>query len=168
MASVNNIYYTADGPPVMRYQKTVTHSLSGWRIDPQTGKQVDFILESAPLSTGYKYEDLGKQLFNYEHDVVELYSEKEVQFFRKRNKPLFEKGLLQEYDGEPEAPDFANMMSDVEVTKIACLPAAKLTAKLTEITSEITVHRILTTAEEIGRPAKIINQIRERLTTLER
>ena len=165
--STNNIYYNVDTVPVMRYRKTVAHSLSGWRIDPITGKQVDFILTSAPLPRDYKYEDLPKMTFKYEYDVVELYSDKEVNLFRRLNRTLFENGLLQEYEGEPEATDFSNMMSDADVIKIAVLPPIKLQKRLTEITSDVTLHRILAMAQEIGRPAKVITTIEQRQKELQ-
>lgn len=169
MSSTRNIYLS-DTPPVMRYMRPmkVAHTITGWRIDPNTGRQIEFILESSPVGPDTSYEDLTKRTFNYDTDVVELYSDKEVRFFSQRNRYLFENGLLQEFDGEPEEVDMSNMMSDIEITKIAVLPFSKLVLRLEEITSAVTMRRIFDIAEEIGRPAKILNQMKAKLAELEK
>jgi len=166
--SKNNIFIT-DKEPVKRYMKAmpITYTITGWRLDPETGKKIDFLLSCPGLPLTAKYEDLTKRTFSYDDDVVELYSDKEVRMFVQMNKYLFQKGLIQEFEGEPDEVDTSNVLSDKEVMAIALMTPAKLTARLEEIDSEITVKRILATAEEIGRPAKVLALLRGKLSTLE-
>jgi len=170
VSSKNNIYSTAENQPVMKYFKplNIAYIITGWRLDPETNKRVYFILESAPVPANTKYEDLTKRTFSYEDDVIELYSEREVRFFRQQNKYLFERGLLQEFEGEPEEIDTSNMLSDPEVVKIALLPQAKLSERLQDITSPITLSRIYNMMLEIGRPAKITSFVKAKLEVLEK
>lgn len=43
--SKNNIYIT-DKEPVKKYMKplAIAYTITGWRLDPETGKRVDFLL----------------------------------------------------------------------------------------------------------------------------
>jgi hypothetical protein len=154
MQSLNNIF-VAVGEPVRCYVKTVDYPITGWRIDPDTGKQVEFILSNPGAE------------FDYDSDVLELYSEKDVRFLQQRNRYLFEKGLLKEFQGEPEPVDMTNSLTDTEVAEIATIRLPNvMKPRLASITSDVSIRRILAHAKEIGRPAKVIELIETRLKEL--
>lgn len=90
--SFNNIYLElVDVEPYSRYQKNVPSAVSGWRLNPKDlSHRVEFLLAS-PSSK-----------FNYQSDVIELYSEKEDRYFRMANSVLFDMAYLIPYveDGD--------------------------------------------------------------------
>lgn len=153
---MNNIF-VAQGEPIKRFVKTVEHPITGWRLDPDTGKQVEFIL-STPTAD-----------FDYDTAVLEFYSDKDFGFFKQRNRYLIQAGLVKEYVGEAEPVDTTNLLSDEEIYKIATISQPfTLTKRLNELTSPHTVKRILAVAEEVGRPAKTIAMIKARAEELEK
>lgn len=156
MQAANNIFLTA-GDPVKKYATTVAHPITGWRLDPDTGRQIEFVLTSP-----------SKDEFSYEHEVIELYGDKEVKFFIQRNKYLIESGLVKEFTGTTDEVDTTNLLSDEEVMQIATIrQQPELKERLAGMTSKITVQRVLNIAKEIGRPAKIIALIESRLAELD-
>lgn len=156
MQSMNNIF-VAQGEPYKRVIKTVDHPITGWRIDPDTGKQVEFIL-STPSPD-----------FDYDTDVLEFYTEKDWKFFQQRNKYLIVQGLVKEFQGEPEVVDTTNLLTDDDIYKIATTSQVMtLNKRLQELTSALTVRRVLAVAEEVGRPAKTLALIKTRAEELEK
>lgn len=154
MQSMNNIF-VAQGEPVQRYVKTVEHPITGWRLDPDTGKQVEFIL-STPT-----------EAFDYDAAVLEFYSDKDWKFFIQKNRYLIEQGLVKKFEGAPEPVDTTNLLTDEEIFKIATTSQIlTLKKKLQEITSSLTVKRVLVVAEEVGRPAKTLAEIQARVDEL--
>lgn len=154
MNTLNHQFLTA-GEPHRRFTKTVEHPITGWRLDPDSGRQIEFILTSPT------------QEFAYDREVLEVYSEREYKFLVQRNRYLFERGLLKEYTGEAEEVDMSNTLTDDEVFALASTRlTSDLHAKLRDITSAVTVRRVLLTAKEIGRPAKVVAAIEQRLGEL--
>ncbi len=155
MATVNNIYVTA-GEPIMRYLRIPKHGITGWRLDPDD-RDRKIIFELTPTD----------DTFMYERDVVEVYTDKELKFFKQANKYLFQQGFLTEYIGEPEPIDTSNMLTDAQVLEIASERSVKrIEAKLKELTSLVSVQRIYDTATEIGRPSKTLEIMKARLDEL--
>lgn len=156
MQSMNN-QFVAAGDPIKRFVKTVDHPITGWRIDPETGKQVEFIL-STPTEN-----------FDYDTAVLEFYSEKDWKYFQQKNKYLIAAGLVKEYTSAPEEVDTTNLLTDEEVYKIATTTQFHvMTKRLEELTSPQTVKRVLAVAEEVGRPAKTLAYIKARAEELEK
>ena len=152
MPSINNIFLMSVEEPVRRYQKTIRSQVGGLRMDTE-GKVVAFILKSSPTGS-----------FDYEYDVLEVYSDREDRYIRQANRKLFESGMLKEYVGEMPALDTTNMLSDSEIRDIAgTTNVPSLNKKLQEITSAFTIQRVLDMAKEIGRPAKTLDLITNRL-----
>jgi len=145
------------GDPVKRYRNMPKHGIAGWRLNPDDGnKKLEFQLVPTP-----------EPEFDYERDVIELYSTKEIKFFMQANKYLFQQGFLTEYEGEAEPVDTTNMLTDDEVLTIATqrnVPSLK--KQIEELTSRVSVQRIYDTAKEIGRPAKTLEIIKNHLDTL--
>ena len=156
MASINNILLTADNEPIKKYAKTIPSKLSGNRLDPMTGHVMPFVLESNKDGR-----------FDYEADVIEIYSAKEDKFFIQANRNFIKEGLLKLFDGSPTQVPQENILSDEDVESIATIrtiPA--LIKRLSEITSTVAVNRVLETAKAVGRPATIISTIENRIKEL--
>lgn len=152
--SMNNILITANNPPLYKYAKVIPSKLSGLRLDPVTYQEIPFLLRS-------------KGDFDYEHDVIELYSEREHKHFLQVNRVFIKSGFLKEYHGENEPEDLTNVISDEEVERIASTRTLMALKKaLADITSPITLDRILQMAKHIGRPLSIISLIEERIAEM--
>ena len=155
MASVNNIFLVNIDPPVKRYVKTVPSKVGGIRFDANGKTQIGFILESAAGG------------FSYDSEVLEIYTDREDRAVRQMNKNLFTQGFLKQYNAEAPELDTRNMLSDEDIVEIASLRNIKaLEARISDLTSPFTVQRILTAANDIGRPAKTISIIEQRLAAV--
>lgn len=154
MASLNNIYLTVETPPYKRYVKTIKSQVAGLRLNDE-GKQASFILHTGPD-------------FDYEQDVLEIYSDREHRYFLQANRTLIAKGLLKEYNGVKGEIDKTNLLTDDEIETIATTKSMPVLMKrLGELTSKVTVDRVLATATEIGRPQKFLEAIRQRATAVD-
>lgn len=154
--SFNNILLTAITDPAYKYAKAIPSKLCGKRLDPITNEVIDFILESAADGR-----------FVYENDVIELYNEREHRYFMQANRPFILNGLLKQYAGDALPIDLSNIMSDEDVERIASLrtlPAVK--KALSEVSSSVTLDRILLMAKHIGRPQSVIALIEQRITEI--
>lgn len=104
--SINNQYEWIDGteaPVIARYMKTTSYALGGFRRNPNTNLEEDFILmtDEEDFSVGRwgnGVKDPSYYRFNYNNEVVELYSDYEHKAFLFRNKKLLDEGKLVEYD----------------------------------------------------------------------
>jgi hypothetical protein len=151
--SMNNILLTATNPPTHRYAKTIPSKLSGLRLDPVTFVAIPFVLHT-PNARDFVYDDA----------VIELYSDREHRHFLQVNRAFIKAGFLKEYHGEAEPEDLSNIISDEEVEQIASIRTVlAMKARLKDITSPVTVDRVLSMAKHIGRPASIITLIQQRL-----
>lgn len=156
MATKNNIYAIA-GEPIARYLRVPKHGITGWRLNPEDhDKKIEF--ELTPIN----------DTFDYERDVIEIYSDKELKLFKQANRYLFTQGFLTEYEGEPEPIDTTNMLTDAQVLELASERSIKrIETKLGELTSRVSVKRVYDTAVEIGRPAKTLAVMKARLDALQ-
>lgn len=156
MATHNNIFMTA-GEPLARYARVPSYGITGWRLNPDDNlKKIEFSL--VPTNDD----------FDYERDVIELYSDKEIKFFKQANRYLFAQGLLKDYEGTPVPIDVTNMLTDSQVLEFASERSIKrLEVKLQEITSAVSMKRVYDTAVEIGRPAKTLTLMKTRLEELQ-
>lgn len=149
--------------PIKRFVKTVTHRVTGYRLDPsKTENQIDWLL-STPDSN-FNFETKKVKGFDYEEEVLELYTAAEVKLFERLNRKLIEEGTLKVYTGDRDVVDLSNMLSDEEVDEVAGIrqtPAIK--KRLQTITSIASLNRIKTAAEELNRPLSIIKAIDERI-----
>ncbi len=154
MQTTNTIFVSAS-EPYKRFVKTVVYPVTGWRINPDTNLQVEFIMVSP------------RPEFDYETEVLEIYSEREYKFLLQKNRYLFESGLLKEYTGEADDVDLSNTLTDDEIFALSSVRLPNdLKGQLKTITSAVTIKRVLFSAKEIGRPAKVISVIDERLQQL--
>lgn len=153
--SLNNYFLTA-GEPVARFTKTVNHGITGWRLNPDDDwKKIEFSLITANADA------------DYEDAVLEIYTEKELKFFQQANRYLFKAGLLRPYEGAASPVDTSNILTEDEIMDIASTHnIPQLLKRLDAISSIVTMRRIVDVAKEIGRPARTLQLLEERLAKL--
>lgn len=104
--SINAQYEWRDGsdaPIVARYRKTVSYGVAGYRRNPNDNSEEVFMLRTNDEDFAFGgYTSKGKNpsywRFNYENDVVELYSDFEHKRFLQRNKTALDDGVLVAFD----------------------------------------------------------------------
>lgn len=164
--SKNHQYLDYADHVVARYVKTVTHSITGMRLDPTTAQPVDFF-----LSTPDKNFDFGsKEIVDFSDDdeVLELYSEKEVTYFKRSNKYLIENGLIKPYTGTKKTINEENVLDDSEIEEIASITnLPKLRSRVHTLTSTVTLTRVLNSMKDLGRKESIRQVVADRIKELE-
>jgi len=163
---MNNKYFT-NNKVVASYRSTVPYSFSGFRLDPDTGNKVTFILASKKIRSGL--DNLGAAVivseFDEDNQVIDLYSDDDHSYFLKANSYLLSKGLLAPYT--PASVNSVTVYSDEDIEDIASTRKYEdLTSKLAAVANRVTVQRILDCATTIGRPIRAIDIIKNRLNEL--
>lgn len=122
---------------VERWKRVTVCAVAGTRLSPDNpALRLSFITQSDKDLIG------SSVAFDYETDIIELYSAKECQLFRIMNKNAIEKGLLIPFSGTANDLNTANALSDKEIESLITLHHAKFKKELTAITSEHTLKRI--------------------------
>ncbi len=158
--SVNHQFVEFSDQVKKRYVKAGLGGLSGWRLNPRDGvntnNRIDFLLVTPESSLEYTpyTEDKNTQIrqvgFSYEDEVLELYSEREVQAFQRMNRLLIENGLLVEYSAEAPEVRQNNAVTEAEMNRIARMKtAAHFNKRISEITSVQVLNSILRIMEEL-------------------
>jgi len=100
---------------------------------------------------------------------VQLWSKKEVAYFRVKNKKHIDMGFLVKLDKMPEKEEVVNenIMSNEEIIELVAKPFKSIEAKINKIDSEATLNRIVRIAEEENRPAKTMELLRSRLAEVQ-
>lgn len=157
-----NATFIMDTEPIAKYAKAVNHMIAGFRLDPE-GKQVDFILKTPSDCVD---EELNRVRYS-DDEILHIYSEKEHTYFKRMNRRLLEAGLLKPYTGDPEQLDLTNMLDDAEVDNIAAMTNIKAFEKrINQITSTVSLKRILNKMSDLGRKASFLAIINQRLADL--
>lgn len=105
--------------------------------------------------------------FNYDTDVIEIYSEQEDRVFLALNRYLFQNGLIAPYDGTRDSVDMSNALSDAEISDIAgSKNLLNFKKRIKAIDSVTTLQRIKDTTERADRPISFIRAIEERIKEL--
>lgn len=148
---------------VKRYVKTVPYAVTGFRLDPHNpANRLDWMLKTDEAQFDFDTKKVSG--FNYENDVLELYSEQEVKLFERLNRRLIEEGVLKVYNEEAPEIDRANMLDDDEVSEIASIrQVTAFKKRISDITSVPTMERIIEAAHELNRPISIVNAAQGRL-----
>jgi hypothetical protein len=173
--SKNHQFIEFDQQVVERWIKTVSHMVSGKRLNPyKPSESIDFVLRTNP--TNFDFTKLNKKDFPdssskvtlvYEDEVLELYSDNEARLFRRFNKTLIERGLIRLYDGEASGVDTTNSMSDADLEAIANLsPITAYKKQLYGISSPVTVGRLIAVLARLDKSASYIKAAEEHLLTL--
>lgn len=166
MSSKNNIFPDLEHKVFKRFCKVPVHVVAGLRPDPyETRKSIPFILQTHEEN----YDVKNKRLkFEYEDEVIELYSQFEVDTFKRQNKLLFDKGFLKEYTEVQAEVSTENTVSDVKLEELANIRNNEAFAEsLTKITSVLTLERLKQIATAAGKSVKKIQLIDARIEALE-
>lgn len=152
----NNIFILSDNEPVARYSKAVEYNISGMRLDLE-GKPVDFLLATQVPGT-----------FQYNDEVVEIYTEKEHRYFMNANRHLLEAGLVKPYGQSKDKTNLSQVLSDEDVAAIVALRIPSAIAKrIADINSIAVLNRVYSHAEEVGLSAKSMDVIKKRTAALQ-
>ncbi len=146
---------------VARYKKVTIGAVSGIRLDPNDPKRrLSFLLESKFSNFN---QDTKQLTFNYEDDVLELYSEREKLVFKQLNPYLFQSGLIAEYHGEKDTI-VDQSVTDTDIITIAALKnTMQFKKRLSGITSQSTLQRIHDAVIAQNRPHSFVKAVAERL-----
>lgn len=135
--SLFTIYPEYSDSVLERWKRVSVCAVAGTRLSPDNpALRVSFISQSQKELVD------GSVAFDYENDVIELYSEKEMKLFRIMNKNAIEKGLLIPFAGTADDLNTANALTDKEIDAMITLHHAKFKKELSVITSEHTLKRI--------------------------
>lgn len=165
MSSTNNIFPELEDKVFKRYSKVPVHILSGLRPDPyETRKTIPWVLQTKEEN----YDNKQKKLtFDYEDEVIELYSQYEVDTFKRLNKAMFDNGYFKEYLGSQAPVNTTNILSDEELLIIADIRSNETFAhELTKLTSSLTLERLKQIATAAGKSVKKIQLIEARIEAL--
>lgn len=161
--STNNIYVGLDNTIYKKYAKVPVHIVGGIRLNPNDLTQkVPWILQTNPAN----YNPVTKQVtFEYEDEVLELYSKKEHDAFLRLNQKLLEQGLLKVFEEEQSVVNVENTIPDSELEKIASLRST-FSETVDRITSVMTLERLKKIAINSGKSIKKIQYIDSRIEAL--
>ena len=163
---------------VKRYVRTTTYPVSGRRLNPRNKQNpfevIDFLLatpsdnfdfnvEVDPAGGAVTKTTLQQNKFDYEHEVLELYTDEEVKMFQRLNRDLLTNGDLIEYDDKAPDVDLVNTLSDAEIKKLVRLKTKSIfESKVNELTSLRTLKLVMDALEETDAPMSYARIIRER------
>jgi len=166
MSSTNNIFPELEGKIFKRYSKVPVHMLSGSRPDPyETRKSIPWVLQTKDINYDIKTKHLE---FDYEDEIIELYSQFEVDTFKRMNKALFDQGFFKEYIGEQVPVNTVNIISDNDLLEIANIRSNEAFAvEINKLTSPLTLERLKQIATAAGKSVKKIHLIDARIEALE-
>lgn len=171
--SVNHQYVQFYDKVVKRYKKTTPGAITGRRLNPANpNEELSFILTSDKNSYKVDWVDGEKPVlsnvgFNYDTEVLELYSDTEVNYFQRMNRNALMQGLFVEYTQPTPEVELQNALDDESITEIAALKqTTALRKRLQEITSIHTLNRIHDAARRLNRPMSIIDVIQDRINDI--
>jgi len=148
------------GDPHKVYKKTILGKVFVQILNPFDGTPEGIILEGNP---------------NKDDDecFVQLWSEKEHQFFKKMNKKHLTNGFLvpvsiEKFTKEkkPKGIDYSSF-TDEDIEKIVNSRFLALRAHLNKVDSEAHIYRLLSKAEELEKSSGIVNAIKGRIAELQ-
>lgn len=148
----------AKGEPVATYIKPITAKVAISIIDPFDGRPTDIILKGDPADPEVDEEDI----------IIELWTDFEHEYFRRANKLQLDRGYIAPFTKEIKEEISVNEITDEELRDVLGKPYFAWKNQLDEFTSPIPVKRMLKIAEEMNRPIKTINTIKERLSNMQR
>jgi hypothetical protein len=169
--STNHQFYAFSDDVVERWVKTPVHMVSGKRLNPYNPtEQIDWALRTRRENFNYdRYsqrehpDKASKVTFDYEDEVLELYSEVEAKLFRRLNRVLIERGLLKPYKGSARDTDETNIMSDEQVDEFAKTKSfAQFRKRVSEITSPTTLDRLYVAVKAHNRPISFLTVLEDR------
>jgi hypothetical protein len=174
--SHNHQFPQAQDKIVARYVKVVPGMITGHRLHPLVDKaseqQVDWLLSSPESVFTWGRDErnaitLTRNAVDYGEEVIEIYSDIELQLFKRWNRSIIEAGLIREYNEVAPEVNTQNIVNDgllKEVALIKSIPSMK--KRLRDFTSQHALNRILELAIEADRPHSVLQVIRGRMNEL--
>lgn len=161
--ATNNIYPAMQDQVYKRYAKVPINVIGGLRVDPSDMRvQVGWILKTD--EDNFDFETKKRKVFEYDDEVVEIYSESEDKLFRKLNSGLFSAGLLKEYNEENELIDSPNFVNDAEILRVIEIRSvAEFEAALKKFDAVATLERIKQQLVDQGKSVKKVQLVEARL-----
>jgi len=145
----------AEGEPIITYRKSIRARVCVKLIDSFSGMPSELILSGVPGSAA-------------EEDItVSLWTDFEVDFFRRANKKLLELGYLAPHTLSEEEEVMVNQVSDEELFEALNKPFFAVQALLKRFTAPAPVKRLLDMALEMNKTIGTVDKIKERLSELQ-
>lgn len=143
------------GKPYAKYKKTILGKVYLEVLNPFSGNPEGLILHGNPIK-------------NQEGCFVEVWSEREDVFLKRRNSKHFKEGTLQVWKPQnTKKQKLLSDWSDEDVVNLVNSPFLKLQSELNKTTSESFALRILTTAQQLEKSEKIIRAIEARISEIQ-
>jgi len=142
--------------PYAIYKKAIKGKVSGVTID-RRGETVEFLLVGNPSNPNDDVDEM----------VVELFSQEDEKWFKRRNKAALSEGYLIKIEGEIPDIDTVNAVSDGELKDLLRGSYKTMEKKVNEFTSSIPIRRLLEFAVEANKPVKTIQFLTEKISALE-
>lgn len=168
MPSTNHQFIEFDEQIKKRYVKTIPGLLTGNRLDPHRPEnRLHWLLHTPANSFAYDRTETGVKArriaFDYNAEVVELYSDTEVKLFERLNKAAIESGVLVEYTEASPGIDTTNVLTDEEILEVAKLKqTTAFNKRIDSFTSLHTLERIEKALDDLDRPASFGKIVREK------
>lgn len=163
--SISNIYHEFEDRVKEKWIKTVPAKVAGTRLDPYDDRtRITFLLET-------EEKDFGPDgvTFDYDNEVIELYSDREVTVFKRANKAQIRAGLLARYDGSPKETETSQAMSDSDLLDIIENAASgkpycrtNFKEELAKINSRYTIGRLRPLLKDRSMPLWVEDEISKR------
>lgn len=142
LKSKHNVYPEFEDQIVERWKKTVIHAVAGTRLDPyHQESRISFLLMTRSDDFNIETRTL---TFNYESEVIELYSPREALLFKRLNREIIERGLLVPYTETAPEVNQANALTDSDIESILqSKNPNQLKARIKNITAYPALQRVL-------------------------
>lgn len=140
-----------------QYIKACVARLAVQRIDPFTGREETVILKG----------DVTDPKADKEGFTVSLYTDLDVEWFKRANRVAIERGSLVLDTTKAREAFLINSISDEEIERILSEPFFTLKSKLDKFTSPVPVDRILRKAKLMNKTIGTVNAIEKRLAELQ-
>lgn len=168
MRSVNHQFFGLEDRIVKMYRKAVPSIVAGKRLDPfreDAFIEMDFLLCSDPEALD---PQTGKFTWSTVHDVIALYSPREVAYFEQKNAALIKEGLLTVYTG-PLASEAVTARPDAELAGLLKTPKPTFTRKIAELTDTelYRLHTLMDDKTEAWRVQAVLKEQQRRKETEE-
>jgi len=148
----------AEGEPLAGYIKGVKGIVHVNTIDTFNGTPVVLTLKGDPADKSVDIDNI----------TIFLWTQFELDYFRRANKVILAEGLLAPYTKEVLAEISVNEVSDKELETALKKKFFATRALLNKFTSPAPVLRMLHIAEDLNKPVGTISAIQKRLSELQK
>jgi len=148
----------AEGEPLAGYIKGVKGIVHVNTIDTFNGTPVVLTLKGDPADKSVDIDNI----------TIFLWTQFELDYFRRANKVILAEGLLAPYTKEVLAEISVNEVSDEELETALKKKFFATRALLNKFTSPAPVLRMLHIAEDLNKPVGTISAIQKRLSELQK